>query len=128
MALVGCADYLGRKRYDSVDMRLAWDAQAKPDRNDGKYHRERSDDLYHSARWTKVSRAWRAAHPLCEECRRNGVLKAGEVTDHIIPFPVCKDFFDDKNFQTLCQDCNNKKGQRDKKIIQEWRNNNGAKV
>lgn len=106
-------------------MKLAWDAQAKPDRSDGKYHRERSDDLYHSTRWTKVSRAWRAAHPLCAECQRNGILKAGEVTDHVIPFPVCKDFFDEKNFQTLCQDCNNAKGQRDKKIIQQWKRSQG---
>ena len=99
--------------------RLAWDSEQR--RKDGGYERERSADPYHTSRWTRLSRAWRMMHPLCEECKRNGIIKAGEVTDHIIPWPVCQDFYDENNLQTLCKDCNHAKGQKDKKLIQAYK-------
>ena len=99
--------------------RLAWDGERRQD--DGSYKRERSADPYHTSRWTRLSRAWRTMHPLCEECKRNGIIKAGEVTDHIIPWPVCQDFYDENNLQTLCKDCNHAKGQKDKKLIQSYK-------
>ena len=99
--------------------RLAWDGERR--QNDGSYKRERSADPYHTSRWTRLSRAWRMMHPLCEECKRNGIIKAGEVTDHIIPWPVCQDFYDENNLQTLCKDCNHAKGQKDKKLIQSYK-------
>lgn len=99
--------------------RLAWDGERRKD--DGGYKRERSADPYHTSRWTRLSRAWRRMHPLCEECKRNGIIKAGEVTDHIIPWPVCQDFYDENNLQTLCEDCNHAKGQKDKKLIQSYK-------
>ena len=99
-------------------MKLAWDATVKPQ---GGYQRERSADPYHTNRWTKLSRAWRANHPLCEECKSKGIIKAAAVVDHIDPWPICEDFFDTKNLQSLCEDCNRAKGNRDKKRIQQWR-------
>ena len=99
--------------------RLAWDSERR--RKDGGYERERSADPYHTSRWTRLSRAWRRMHPLCEECKRRGIIKAGEVTDHIIPWPVCQDFYDETNLQTLCEDCNHAKGQKDKKLIQAYK-------
>ena len=98
---------------------MAWDGEQR--RKDGGYERERSADPYHTSRWTRLSRAWRMMHPLCEECKRNGIIKAGEVTDHIIPWPVCQDFYDENNLQTLCKDCNHAKGQKDKKLIQSYK-------
>ena len=68
-----------------------------------------------------MSRAFRQSHPLCAECARNGRLKAAEVVDHIVPYPVCRDFFDEGNLQSLCSDCNIAKGNRDKVVIAEWR-------
>lgn len=100
---------------------LAWDSKERKKLEVGGYHRERSDDLYHTFRWTRLSRAFRQSHPLCAECARNGRLKAAEVVDHIVPFPVCRDFFDESNLQSLCADCNIAKGNRDKAVIAEWR-------
>lgn len=100
---------------------LAWDSKERKKLEVGGYHRERSDDLYHTFRWTRLSRAFRQSHPLCAECARNGRLKAAEVVDHITPFPVCRDFFDESNLQSLCSDCNIAKGNRDKAVIAEWR-------
>jgi len=102
--------------------RLPWDAESKVDSHDGRYHRERSADLYHTAQWTRLSAAFRATHPLCAECQRRGIIKAATVVDHITPYPICKDyFFDRSNLQALCDECNHEKGQRDKKLIQEWK-------
>ena len=103
--------------------RLPWDAKNRVDSHDGKYHRERSADLYHTARWTRLSRAFRIEHPLCEICNDNGVIKPATCVDHIIPWPICGEdlFFDRLNLQALCDECNHKKGQQDKKRIQEWK-------
>ncbi len=102
-------------------MKLRWDSPDRVDSHDGRYHRDRSADPYHTSRWTRISKTWRMSHPLCAECRRKGIIKPADVVDHIIPWPVCQDFYDTSNLQSLCEDCNHEKGQRDKSIIAAWR-------
>lgn len=102
-------------------MKLPWDDKRTADRQEGKYVRERSADLYHTSRWTKLSRAFRDEHPLCAECLRQGRVRAATCVDHIKPWPLCKDFFDRSNLQALCDDCNHLKGQRDKALISAHR-------
>ena len=51
-------------------MKLPWDHPSRTEKSDG-YRRERSADPYHTARWTRLSRAFRAEHPLCAECASN---------------------------------------------------------
>ena len=98
---------------------LPWDTVAQVKRNEGRYVRQRSADPYHTARWTRLSRAFRAEHPLCAECERRGILRPATCVDHIIPWPICADrFYDRTNLQSLCDECNNIKGQKDKKLIQ----------
>lgn len=88
------------------------------------YIRNRSDDLYHTSRWTKESKAFRELNPLCIECEKSGVINASEVVDHIIPHPVCIDFWESTNWQALCKKCNAEKGNRDKKMINDFKNKN----
>lgn len=95
-------------------MKLPWDSAAQRQRAEGKYVREKSADPYHTSRWTKLSSRFRDLHPLCAECERQGRLTAATCVDHIIPWPVCGDFYDESNLQALCNECNNLKGQRDK--------------
>lgn len=104
---------------------LPWDSKRSREQTKCKYVRERSADLYHTARWTRLSKAFRASHPLCVMCADKGVIKAAQVTDHVIPYPVCgvDGFYDENNLQALCEECNHEKGQKDKKVIQEWRCN-----
>ena len=104
-------------------MKLPWDSKLRINREEGRYCRERSHSLYHTSRWTKLSASWRAAHPLCAECAKKGIIKAAEHTDHVLPWPVCGEqgFFDVNNLQSLCATCNNEKGQRDKALIRQWR-------
>jgi len=102
---------------------LVWDTAQARERASGRYVRERSGAPYNTSRWHKLAKAFIQEHPLCEECRRNGILKAAECVDHIDPWPICEDyFFDRRNLQALCFQCNHIKGQRDKQRIQEWRN------
>lgn len=61
------------------------------------------------------------SHPLCAECRRKGIIRQAEVVDHIVPWPICGDFFDTSNLQSLCEDCNREKGYRDRPLIQKWK-------
>lgn len=104
--------------------KLAWDSKARIQKiESGPYVRERSSDLYHTARWTRLSKAFRASHPLCAACAAKGIIKLAQVADHIVPYPVCgyDGFFSESNLQALCEECNHEKGQRDKKVIAEWR-------
>lgn len=105
-----------------MKLQLPWDV--KPAEVKGvsrRYDRERSDAPYHTWRWTKLSRAFLADHPLCVECQRQGRYTPATVCDHIVPWPVVKarggDFYDVGNLQPLCAYHNDLKGQRDKKII-----------
>lgn len=92
------------------------------------YNRVRSADEYHTSRWTKLSRIFRQENPLCAICESKGIIKPAEVVDHIVPYPVCGDFFDSANWQSLCSKCNAEKGNKDKKLIQEYkRNGNSSK-
>lgn len=102
-------------------MKLPWDSSYRHEKADG-YFRERSNDLYHTARWTRLARAYKDTHPLCVECQKQGRITPATCVDHIVPFPICREyFFDTRNLQALCDQCNNEKGQRDKKQIEEWK-------
>lgn len=85
--------------------------------------RKRSDDLYHTSRWTKLSAALRKtpAFAYCAECAKQGRYVPATVVDHKIPWPVCEDFFNVNNLQPLCDRCNHDKGQRDKVLIQNYK-------
>lgn len=109
-------------------MKLAWDSKRRVDRSDKAYFRERSAGLYHTSRWTKLAKAFKASHPLCVECQKKGIIRPSEVADHIVPWPVCGQagFFDESNLQALCSQCNNEKGQRDKSVIGRWRSSQSA--
>ena len=106
-------------------MKLAWDSERRTGREGSTYVRERSADLYHSSRWTKLSKAFRSepSHQLCRICESHGIARPATCVDHITPWPICgeKGFFDRSNLQPLCADCNNLKGQADKKKIQQWK-------
>jgi 5-methylcytosine-specific restriction protein A len=75
--------------------------------------------FYNARRWRKVSKAYKAANPLCEceECKVKGLVKEGNETDHIrgLQFLLDKglDPYDWKELQTMNSSCHNKKSGRD---------------
>ena len=82
-------------------------------------HRPRSHDDYHTARWTRESRRFRQANPLCVRCKAKGLLVPTEVTDHVIPVAIHGNFWDKTNWQPLCRKCNIIKGNEDKELIRK---------
>lgn len=89
-------------------------------------HSKSSQQMQDRYRGSSTSRGydsdWRNArdwhigeHPLCAECERQGIVKAGEHVDHIIPFRGIEDplRLDADNLQTLCRECHSRKTARE---------------
>lgn len=67
-------------------------------------------EMGYDARWAKYSKQYLAAHPLCVECKKHGVITPSEHTDHIIPHRGDMAlFWDPKNHQALCRVCHGRK-------------------
>jgi 5-methylcytosine-specific restriction protein A len=62
--------------------------------------------LYNSQRWRMTSHAYRAKHPLCEQCLKKGITFQATTTDHIIPINQGGKIWDWNNLQSLCDSCN----------------------
>lgn len=66
--------------------------------------------LYSTSMWKKARKQFLQEHPLCEECKRNGVIKAAEIVDHRIPHKGNEQlFWDESNWQSLCKECHDRK-------------------
>ncbi len=64
----------------------------------------------YSYKWREVSKKFLTQHPLCVVCERQGVVKAATCVDHIIPHRGDqKLFWDQANWQSLCQECHSRK-------------------
>ena len=65
---------------------------------------------YSSARWVRERGAFLRAHPLCEECRRQGRITPASQVDHIRPHRGDAGlFWDQGNWQSLCAACHSRK-------------------
>lgn len=61
-------------------------------------------------RWQKARITWLRSNPLCRIHSENGIVKAAEVIDHIIPHAGDQGLFWDKsNWQPLCKACHDHK-------------------
>ena len=64
----------------------------------------------YNAEWRRARKAFLQQNPLCSECRKAGKLTPATVVDHIIPHRGDKRlFWDEKNWQSLCKSCHDKK-------------------
>lgn len=75
--------------------------------------------FYNARKWRKVSKAYKAAHPICEclECASNQFVKPAHVTDHIQGLQFLLDAgvdpYDWNELQSMNSSCHNKKSGRD---------------
>ncbi len=64
-------------------------------------------------RWRLARRAYLREHPLCVECKSQGVVRAAQVVDHIVPHRGdAMLFWDESNWQPLCVPHHNAKTAR----------------
>ena len=66
--------------------------------------------LYHTPKWREARAGWLAKHPWCVECARHKRQTKANTVDHIRPHHGdFKLFWDNKNWQSLCQSCSSRK-------------------
>lgn len=51
---------------------------------------------------------------LCQECKRNGIIKDGNTVDHIKPINQGGEPLNTQNLQTLCETCHARKSQTER--------------
>lgn len=56
--------------------------------------------------WLRAADRFKAEHPLCRMCERNGRVTPAQCVDHIIPHRGDGDlFWNESNWQSLCNPC-----------------------
>jgi len=79
---------------------------------DGSYNKSSRPfkHLYNTSRWRRQREQYLIEHPFCEECKRNGVLTASAIVDHIKAHKGNEELFWKKsNWQALCKECHDRK-------------------
>ena len=71
--------------------------------------------FYQSSAWRSLRAKFIAAHPLCAECQKKGVVTPARVVDHILPINMGGAALSEDNLQALCDRCHNAKSARDKR-------------
>ena len=66
-------------------------------------------EFYRSTRWRRRRLPKLDADPLCEECKRRGLVTPATVVDHIVPINEGGAAMDMDNLQSLCDKCHNRK-------------------
>lgn len=72
---------------------------------------ERYNRIIHSKEWRRISRLYRAAHPLCEECQ----LWPATAVHHVRPLETAADYdemlalaYDWQNLRSVCKACHDR--------------------
>ena len=73
--------------------------------------------FYNNRRWKAHRLYYIQRNPLCEECQRVGRTTAGVVVDHITPMRQGGDPYNEKNLQTMCSKCHDKKSRKEATTI-----------
>lgn len=72
----------------------------------------------YDSRWRKARRFFLNAHPLCAECEREGRTTEANVVDHVEPHRGDSDlFWDESNWQALCESCHNAKSAKERRHV-----------
>lgn len=77
----------------------------------------------YGSRWQKARKRYLQAHPLCEECKKSSRYVEAPDVDHIVPHRGDpKLFWDQSNWQALCNSCYSKKtGKQDMHSLYEYK-------
>ena len=81
-------------------------------------YKEKYQDFYNSKEW-KALRNWKfaEANGLCENCKKNGIVRAAREIHHIVP--IEKDYskrLDCDNLIALCSECHNSVHSRESQL------------
>lgn len=76
-------------------------------------HSAKNAAFYHSVEWKRVRNLQLMQHPICQECERQGKVTPATVVDHIKPINEGGERLDQRNLQSLCETCHNKKSAKE---------------
>lgn len=68
-------------------------------------------EFYNNRAWRKLRGWYIRNNPLCVHCKTEGIIKAGDVVDHIIEIKNGGEKLNSLNLQTLCHLHHNRKTQ-----------------
>ena len=60
---------------------------------------------YHTRRWRNARSSYLLDHPLCVHCEMKGIVRTADMVDHKISKQDGCDFWDQSNWQSLCNHC-----------------------
>ncbi|WP_304382500.1 HNH endonuclease [Turicimonas muris] len=96
-------------RYCEKHKPMAEEKRKKLKEQRQRYKGTSSQRGYNSA-WRKARLAFLMEHPLCAECERQGKTTVATCVDHIKPHRGDMNlFWDESNWQSLCQSCHSRK-------------------
>lgn len=98
------------KRFDPLQAVKAAGLVRRSARQESDQRRGSASERGYNSNWAGYSRRRlrKPEHALCVCCKANGIIRAADVTDHIIPARRRPDlFWDPENHQSLCNDDHN---------------------
>jgi len=72
-----------------------------------------TDFNYNSSRWINIRNAYRNEKPLCEECKKKGIITPMNVVDHVTPISQGGSAWYWSNLQSLCTAHHNSKSRKE---------------
>jgi len=100
-----CA-YLGCSRLAESGQYCA-EHQKKRNKQYNKFERDPKSNKRYGRAWKRIRDRYIKAHPLCEECKRNGILTPAEEVHHITP--LSKGGGNERsNLMSLCKSCHSR--------------------
>lgn len=90
-----------------VDGRFCTAHEKKENRRYEKYQRDPETRRRYGRAWKRIRDRYIKAHPLCEECKRNGKLTPSEEVHHVVPFRE-GGTHKESNLMALCKSCHSR--------------------
>ena len=79
---------------------------------EAKRRESRANGFKYDRNWRKRRAAWLVERPMCEECRRQGVVRPATDVDHVVALSA-GGVDEEGNYQSLCHECHSAKTARD---------------
>ncbi len=90
-----------------VEGRYCEKHQREVDRHYNRHQRDPDTAKRYGRRWRKIRKAFLTAHPLCEECKKQGKFTPAEEVHHITPLSE-GGTHDYENLMALCKSCHSR--------------------
>lgn len=77
------------------------------DKQYNKYERDPASNKRYGRAWKRIRDRYIKAHPLCEECEKQGLIVPAEEVHHILPLSKGGSSYQD-NLMALCKTCHSR--------------------